>query len=345
MLRFCIVFFISNCLTAQNSFKIDFENYVSSSDNDIVNNFTIKAKDVTSAYNTIALKDFNDGFGLNKSRCIIGTLNPETFNFCQQFHNDSLKISVFFEYKSYFLTSGNGVPIHFNIWEIAPPNYTGTYVLRNVSMGVHQYTGNKQYGNIHGNLYSASSYSYSSYNTPWKRLPVNLRDNRWHKAEFEYKKLYISPDSPLFQITLSISDYGINGDSFNGNVFSIKDTIRDLQLYDAQHIKLSMSLYRECGISYIDNVEGKGSFYKKTCGTTSSIETKNEKNISFNIINDKMIFNKPNLKVYLYSLTGTLLKEETLNSNEIDISNISNNLIICLVEDNSEFKTFKIVKL
>jgi hypothetical protein len=347
-MKFSIVFilfsFLNISLNAQSSFKIDFENYLTPKNNDIVNHFTIDVKDLTSSLVSIDLKDFNEGFGLKKSRCMIGTLNPEKFDFCQQFQNDSLNVSVFFEYKSYFINSIRGIPISFSILEIPPPNFTGTYQMRIVNMGVSQDPNNKVYGNNDGNLYFANSYNYASYNTQWKRLPVNLKNNRWHKAEFEYKKIYISPDSPLFKITLKISDYGINGDSFNSIVFNINDTIRDAQLYDAQYLKLGMRLYRENGISYFDNIEGNGNFYKKTCGNTSSIETKNENNISFNVINDKIIFNKPNLKVYLYSLNGSLIKEETLNSNELDISSISNNFIICQVEDKYEFKTFKIQK-
>jgi len=309
--------------------NVNFDNYVSSTDNDLSNNFINNFPD-----NSITQINTNGITG--------GALVPPNN---VSWGNDVIKYCSIYKnlLNSDIITS---MSFKFNSTLINPNSYQRALAFF--------MEGNSNGHNIRFYLNRDMSLSITSYNYA-QSTNLSLTDNHWYKMTATYKSIGGSFNDEVFA-KVEIFDLGISGTETPTSIGNHTATIYDTDLVNSTEYTLEISGTKWGGSEYLDNLIFNGEKNRSICSTLGVADNKITSNIELypNPVSDILIINIPefsvnnSLKLEIFNTIGKVVNSKTIKkiTSEINLTSFSNGIYFVKITDNkgTVISTKKIIK-
>lgn len=306
-LFFLVTIFSANFLLSQIvNEEVTFDNYISSSNNDLSQKFIFGAYSTPNFISQINYGGITGGALVPPNSV---TLN-DFILYCSTYKNvlnNIMETSISFKYNSTLINPN----VQNNILEIALRGDLYQYPIA--------FNLDKNYLRIN---------VYNNYMAP-KNLQ-NLIDGHWYKIVTQYKPIGGDFGDQGF-VKAEVFDIGTAGDATPQSIGSLEGNIYDLQLITkSSYFGVRISSTKWGGAEYLDNFKFNGSKFSNYCGQMSTIEY-NEKNVlsafpipaskTLTIVNPRNGANK----IEVFDTIGKLVLNKTFTNSEDKISlNIEN---------------------
>jgi hypothetical protein len=307
--------------------NINFNNYVSSTNNDLTNNFTFP---IGSATNFITQSNIG---GITGGALIPpNTINwgNDIIRYCSTYKNtvnSMIETSICFKYNT-SLINPNSFERPVSIWMYGTLNGR----------------------NIHFFLNRDRTLSITSYNYAESTFIPTMTNGNWFKIVAKYMSIGGTFGDQIYA-RAEIFDIGPNGTSTPISVGNHTATIYDVNLVSSTKFTLGLSAAKWGGAEYIDNFIFKGEKDGTICNSLGINENiTNDDNIQLypNPTKDNLnIKSKTIIKhVTLYNALGQVLSSIPQNSNKItiDLSFLPTNNYFIKIETDDKKEVFKIIK-
>ena len=327
-----LLLIVNNVFSQIVTENVNFNNYVSSTNNDLTNNFI---------FSTFATPNFltqsNSG-GITGGALIPTSTNNwgnDIIKYCSTYKNlinSMIETSICFKFNS-ALVNPNASERAIAIWMY------GDSTNHNICFHL-------DYGNTNVKSIIITGYNYTPSQPPY----ITLVNGHWYKFVGQYVPVGGNFGDEV-SVKAEVFDLGLNGVSIPTSIGNLTATIYDLNLVSSTKYILGISGAKWGGSEYIDNFTFKGEKKGTICnnlGINQNIIDKNDIQIYPNPTKDNLnIKSKTIIKlITIYNNLGQVLTSIPQNSNEIkiDLSYLPTNNYFIKIESDDKKELFKIIK-
>lgn len=308
---FCLQFGFAQLVTT----NIDFNNYISPTDNDLVNNFKIIAP---IDYEVVAY-----GSGYNVKTPLQGTMVLPLV-YCSKYQgidNETMKISIDFRYE-YWIGIDESIAVGIGLYGENNNGILGTSISQR-------------------KLYIAGLIDMAPNDFPMGVGSSYFPDYNWYRLLFEVTKI----ETGKYLISSKIYKLGFDGLSSPILMGTLTKTGYNYNFGPDKRVTVRIAGGKRGDVTHLDNFSIYGFKNGTACPNLSTKEIVAEKkNIYPNPTSNYINFDAAASKVELYSLTGALINIFDYPNGKIDISHVDKGMYVLKIYTKNGIVTEKIIK-